>query len=296
MDFIFAPPEQTEKDCLVQGDLLVRNAGLQSVLAQAHGYYATAPDYNYFLVLTQSCDLVRRPTKPKARYITLAAVRPLSLVIERFLEKIRHDYQFPIMLCQKDHEIRARQLLERLLHNVEDGFFFLKKDSHPTIDQDLCVFLPLSVAVRSDHYDACLEAKVAQLDHIFAAKVGWLTGNMYSRVATPDVEEIIDGADEFKEAFYREVLLDHTAWLSSHQLKELKTLVAAWKRDNPSASMDETLGRQLLEQVPSVKAIAVSRIVQLLTDAKILDKSTGQPNAVRNILMSDVFLGKLVNS
>ncbi len=103
MDFIFAPPEQTEKDCLVQGDLLVRNAGLQSVLAQAHGYYATAPDYNYFLVLTQSCDLVRRPTKPKARYITLAAVRPLSLVIERFLEKIRHDYQFPIMLCQKEN-------------------------------------------------------------------------------------------------------------------------------------------------------------------------------------------------
>jgi hypothetical protein len=179
---------------------------------------------------------------------------------------------------------------------VEDGFFFLKKDSHPAIDQDLCVFLPLSVAVRSDHYDACLQAKVAQLDHIFAAKVGWLTGNMYSRVATPDVEEIIDGADEFKEAFYREVLLDRTAWLSSHQLKELKNLVAAWKKDNPSASIDETLGRQLLEQVPSVKSIAVSRVVQLLTDAKILDKSSGQPNAVRNILMSDVFLGKLVNS
>src|ERR1700682_4541608 len=155
MDFVFAPPEQTEKNSLVQGDLLVRNAGLQSILSQAHGYYATAPDYNYFLVLTQSCDLVRRRSRPKARYITLAAARPLTLVIDRFLAKIRHDYQFPVMLCQKDQEIRARQLLERLLHNTEDGFFFLKKDSHPAIDQDLCVFLPLSVAVRAEHYEAC---------------------------------------------------------------------------------------------------------------------------------------------
>ena len=123
MEFVFATPEQTERNNLLQGDLLVRNEGLQSILSQAHGYYATAPDYSYFLVLTQSCDLVRRRSKPKARYITLAAARPLALVVDRFLAKIRHNYEFPVMLCQKDREISARQLLERLLHNTEDGFF-----------------------------------------------------------------------------------------------------------------------------------------------------------------------------
>src|ERR1035437_4182653 len=100
MDFVFASPEQTEQNSLLQGDLLVRNEELQSILSQAHGYYAAAPDYNYFLVLTQSCDLVRRRSKPTARYITLAAARPLTLVVDRFLATIRHDYQFPIMLCQ----------------------------------------------------------------------------------------------------------------------------------------------------------------------------------------------------
>ena len=158
------------------------------------------------------------------------------------------------------------------------------------------MFLPLSVAVRADHYDACLQAKVAQLDHIFAAKVGWLTGNLYSRVATPDVEEVLDNAETFKELFYRDVLLDRTAWLSSPQLKELKNIVSDWKKANPETRIDETLGRQLLEQVPSVKAIAVSRIVKLLAEAKILDKATAQDDIAKNLLMSDAFLGKLVIS
>jgi hypothetical protein len=89
-------------------------------------------------------------------------------------------------------------LLERLLHNTEDGFFFLKKDSHPELIEDLCVFLALSVAIRADQYEACLTAKIAQMDHIFAAKVGWLVGNLYSRIGTPDVEEKIANSDEYK--------------------------------------------------------------------------------------------------
>lgn len=294
MEFVFAPAEQADKRNLLQGDLLVRNDGLRTVLAEAHGYYATAEDYRYFLVLTQSCDLVRRGgRRPKSRYITLAAARPLSLVVDRLLAKTKFDFDFPIMLCQKDHETRARQLLERLLHNTEDGLFFLKRESHPALDEDLCVFLALSVALRADHYDACLQAKIGQLDQIFSAKVGWLTGNMYSRVATPDVEEEMDGAEEFKETFYREALLDRTAWLNPPQLRELKDLVKRWRKAKPGEILDEDAAKQILEEVPSNKELAVGRILKLLVEAKIVEGGSAGEASARNLLLSDQYLGKL---
>ena len=75
------------------------------------------------------------------------------------------------------------------------------------------MFLALSVALRISHYDACIGAKVAQLDDVFQAKVGWLTGNLYSRVGTPDLEEKEDDAERIKEQFYEDVLRSRTVWL-----------------------------------------------------------------------------------
>jgi hypothetical protein len=296
MDFLFAKDAETDWENLAQGDLLVRNSGLQTALAQAHQYYASAPDYSHFVVLTQSCDLVRRSGKCRTRYITLAAARPLSVVTERFLAKISYAYdEFPITLCKKDEEIRARQLLERLLHNTEDGFFFIKKESHASVAEDLCVFLPLSISIRTDHYGACLDAKIAQLDEIFSAKIGWLTGNLYSRVATPDVEEKMANAGEFKEAFYKEALFENTAWLAPAQLKLLKKSAAAWQRSNPGAAIDTDAARALLEEVPSIQEIAIERAVSLLCQKKIIDSTTGADVAARNLLLSDPVLNKLIN-
>ena len=76
MDFIFTKPNDVDYGSLRQGDLLIKNPHLKAAIAEAHKYYADTPDYTHFLVLTQSCDLVRRGKKPpKSRYITLAAAQ-----------------------------------------------------------------------------------------------------------------------------------------------------------------------------------------------------------------------------
>ncbi len=49
-----------------------------------------------------------------------------------------------------------------------------------------CAFLALSVALKIEHYDLCLAAKIAQLTGEFQAKLGWLVGNLYSRVGTKE--------------------------------------------------------------------------------------------------------------
>lgn len=70
---------------LMQGDILRKTPEIDRVLNEAHPYYFQNKNNKYLIVLTQSCDLVRRPENDPcaARYISIAPVRPLSLVIER---------------------------------------------------------------------------------------------------------------------------------------------------------------------------------------------------------------------
>jgi len=78
---------ELERESLQQGDVLLRTASIDALLKEIHPHY-TKEDYRYLMVLTQTCDLVRRlgsaeGKRCKARYISVAAVRPLERVIAR---------------------------------------------------------------------------------------------------------------------------------------------------------------------------------------------------------------------
>ncbi len=296
MDFIFAPSAETVWDTLHQGDVLEKSDALKNAVAQAHPYYADAADYTHFLVLTQSCDLVRRNGKAKSRYIVLAAMRPLSLVIDRLVEKHRYsDLDFPLQLCQKDRERGVTQTLERLLHNTEDGHFFVRALSHPNIKSDLCGFLALSIALRIDHYDACISSKIAQMAEVFQAKLGWLTGHQYSRVATPDIEEKLSDPEEYKRRFYSEVLYGQTAWLTSLQYKMLKSKVVEWKKENPGVALDEGTARALIDQVPPDMEILADRIVNQFVQSKLIEKKDDVVMKAKNLIANDRLIQRVVS-
>ena len=165
LDFIFA--KEINKKNLLQGDMLQKTQRLIDAVQQAHRYYADAEDYRFYMVLTQSCDLVKREgRKPKARYITIAAVRPLDVVVKREITRYSEPIKdFPIPVYRKENEFGVKNYLERLLHNTQekDGLFFIRRGSDAAFSEDYCVFLHLSIALRIDHYETCLAAKVAQL-------------------------------------------------------------------------------------------------------------------------------------
>src|SRR6266567_6106288 len=72
---------------LCQGDVLKKTDVIRAVLEQVHPHYLK-DDYTHFVVLTQTCDLVRREGgRCGSRYITLAAVRPLEVAVRRELLK-----------------------------------------------------------------------------------------------------------------------------------------------------------------------------------------------------------------
>lgn len=295
-EFLFAQDQDFRSDQLQQGDLLFKDDSLSKALGEAHSYYADAPDYTHLLVLTQSCDLVRRgKSGPKSRYITLAAVRPVGILTKRLKERYADKkLDFPVPIFRKNQERLVADVIEKLLHNTADGYFFIPKDSHPAVNENLCAFLSLSVALRASHYDVCLESKVAQLENVFQAKLGWLTGNQYSRVGTPDIEEQSPNADQIKEQFLEDLLYDKCAWLNSLQVQKLKSLISEWEVQNPGQVLHEPIAYELLGQVPDPADILAEKIADKLLKAGLI-KEKGR-EATLNLLRNDVSLKQSVTA
>lgn len=178
---------------LCQGDVLQRTEDLTQVLKEVHPYFLNE-QYKYFMVLSQSCDLVRRNGSTcKTPYITLAAIKSYNDFIEKKLvkEKYAEIFEGFLIMDEKKKE-RAYQLIERIYNNTEPEYFFLYKDDTLHFSESMIAFLKLSIAIKSsEHYEKCLNAKIIELSDEFKAKLGWLVGNMYSRVGTSDWEEIM---------------------------------------------------------------------------------------------------------
>ena len=170
-----------------QGDLLEITDDLQGILNQYHPHYASNPDYPFLIVITQSCDLAFRDGKCASRYISLAAVRPLETLIEQEIERQSTssiEKNLKIFPGHKRHWME--DFIAKLLNNNLPEYFYLEPESAVGIGKPYVAYLALSIAIKSDNYQTCKEARFARLQEIFGAKLGWLVGNMYSRVATPD--------------------------------------------------------------------------------------------------------------
>lgn len=181
---------QPQGETLHQGDLLKRTKKLEAVLEEFHKYYHAKDDYTHFLVLSQSCDLALC----KGDYITLCAVKPLSAFIETELRDNKLQSEFAQqastdghLVCEENKKERLLNILSKLLNNNDPHSFFLRNAPNFGLREDSCACLRLSSAIlMNEHYNKCLEARCLSLTEEFRAKLGWLVGNIYSRVATQD--------------------------------------------------------------------------------------------------------------
>ncbi|WP_288806307.1 hypothetical protein [uncultured Novosphingobium sp.] len=294
-DFIFEPNGRINKSALVQGDLLRRTADLAAMIGEAHSYYAEAPDYSHFLVLTQSCDLVRRKGSCKAPYITICAVRPLSLFVEREFAKYSQPIPgFPIMVGDLKESILARQLLERVMNNTVDGIFFIPRGAAPGVNEHLCAFLPLSIALRAEHYDKCLAAKVGQATEIFGAKIGSLTSALYARIATTDFTEQHGqkAAEAYRKSFFEELGYRSIAWLSPFQRDQLSRQVSevVGAGGNGLANAE---AKAILKALPSEVDALATRAVEILKSRKLVQDDPDILRKAANFLKNDGEFRKL---
>lgn len=250
MHWTYAP---TDTATLCQGDVLDRTVFIDGLLAQFHPYY-TAARAPYLMVLTQSCDLVRRPNC-NAEYITVCPIRPLEVALTRELAALIARSKRSAPQCVDgsagpivSESIRAQfsMAVERLLNNNHGSYFFLKADGAAGVPVDACAFLHVCFTVRASHYSDVLHAKVGQLASVFQAKLGDLVGEIYSRVGTEDWSEDEDRRKVYDSLHRR--CMETAEWVPHKLFDAAAGAVAAAGKELDEAGFREALRAPVVQQ------------------------------------------------
>jgi hypothetical protein len=283
----FTYEDELDHRCLHQGDVLKRTPAVENILRTVHPHYFNNPDYKYFAVLTQTCDLVRGEKRRPSRYITIAAVRPASVTLARFAESLAYNAVEQALriadISRRDRQLR--QFVGRLLNNNEDEYFFLYREPKAGLYEDHCVFLRLSIAVKSElHYENLLLAKVLQLKEAFEHKLGYILGRTYSRVGTEDWVPNHDdeGAFERRVGSYVNAV-ESIQWLDrdTHRavVRKLEAMPPAeWTQENLARVLEEVIESRETRRGRLLEILQGELAKLSLNDAVIAKAKTAMAN------------------
>lgn len=287
MHFTYEP--KIDSTSLKQGDVLKKTPELIKLLEEIHPHYAE-DDYLYFQVVTQTCDLVRRNGGHcKSRYITIAAVRSLDLIIRRVIEDFTDKVAFKEQLfCSTKHKGMLVEFFKKLFNNNDSNHFFLKAAPENELYHDCCTQLHLSISIRAyEHYDVCLKAKRVELKENFRAKLGWMVGNLYSRVGTVDyVPTAIPNNSAFN-AFIDEQMNGYVGWIEQGNYTKFKQKV------NSANSIDE-INEAISIEKNQLKEKQLVQLVSVISKSAVLDAS--QQEAIKNVLAQNPLIQKVLNN
>ncbi len=111
------------------------------------------------------------------------------------------------------------------------------------------------MAFRSDHYELMRDARCGRLQSEFANKLGWLVGNLYSRVGTPDWPK-----DELKKKIKKCLELDgKTEWIPENALQHIK------KEFGQGLAREELLEKAKIK-IPSFKDKGIERVLKMVAE------------------------------
>jgi hypothetical protein len=261
--------EDLDGTCLCQGDIIDRSKEIVALLRKYHASFADHPDFKHFLVLTHTCDLFRRNAgHPSARYITISAVRPIRDAILFEAKKYQDWWQEPQKIIDSKSFDQLLLFTESLLDNNIKNYFYLHEDVSLSMSLPCCAFLSLSVALKATHYDTLLNNKIAQLKEPFRAKLGWLVGDMYSRVGTKEWDEHYGKNKARKESssLLKGIFINLDKEKIEKGLQKLSS-----EKDLTSYSPQEIYEHIVSTKLISTRKRFAKRTEELLDDLKLID-------------------------
>jgi hypothetical protein len=248
---------------LLQGDVLLRTPELDQVLKEVHPHFFQKAKNLYFMILSQSCDLVRG--REKTPYITIAPVRSLDAAIARFVAEVSAVADAPsdLPVLTAKSKTKLAEFLRRVINNNESAYFYLES-AGTMLSQDCCAFLRLGVGLKIEHYDLCVNAKILQLEDNFQSKLGALIGQMYSRVATRDWDH------EALETKIKGLLSQSAYYIPDERLASVRDEIKRSVDVNSSYRLTESELRRILSQkVVSKRDQVLARVSALATELKL---------------------------
>jgi hypothetical protein len=278
-------------DRLEQGDILKKTDELQSLLAKYHPYYAEHKDNKFFVVLTQSCDLVLRGESCKAHYISLAPVRPLKVILKRHFEGKLDNVGVGAQPFAT-HKVRTslEQFLQRLFNNNEPSFFYYENAHQSGIYEEMCAMLALPISLKSEHYQTLRAAKLAGITDVFQAKLGWLVGQMYSRVGTPDIQP--ETLSQKVKTYTEGVAI----WLEEGNAKSLRVLVEEYKTQTAGGVVGRNDLATMISMIPKRKNLAIDAVLGVVASQGLIGETSSQRTKLRRALENNSDFSKLFSN
>lgn len=183
---------------LQQGDIIRPNAQLLLTINE-FAHYFSDPKYVAFAITTQTCDMVLRNEKCSSPYITLSPIRLLREMLQQVLESLYEPLASGIF--STEFKFEARKLLDRIVNQNEQalGLFYLHPDADLELGEAAVIALRVGIALRSCHYDEMCASRIGRLKAEYQSRLGWMVGNLYSRVAVPGWEDRTGGKRLQKE-------------------------------------------------------------------------------------------------
>lgn len=200
----------------------------------------------------------------------------------------------------EDGRAEIYELIERIINQNEQtlGLFYLEPDGDLKLAVGAVALLRVTIALRAQHYEDLKNARIGRLKSPFRNKLGWLAGNLFSRVDTPDwpeeigkkeadkkVEKIFKDIDEAAENIWVPRQLLDTALATDQSINDLprERLAQAIHAYAPKAPHLEALGRvkelapPLLDLIafPDLKAAAEQVKASRAYSRLIADAITG---------------------
>jgi len=285
------------KSDLLQGDIVEPTENLRSILQEVHPHFLD-PKYTAFLLVTQSCDLAVRKGRCNTRYLNIAVVRPIEAVLHDFLTHVCRPVVEGVYLQETKAE--AYRLLERLFNQNEQalGLFYF----HPDVEAGIAVpsvsLLRVTVTLRVEHYGILRQARRGRLCAEFRSKLGWLVGNLYSRIGTQDwsepperskdLESLVKQYLDAGEPCYGPVWVPET-WVIA--AREQGVEVERLERDKAASTLEAhrpapaktqvvaQVLRVLKEVVPAIDEHTLTRIKHRLGNDSLLAKAVRSAKA-----------------
>ncbi|KAF0118184.1 MAG: hypothetical protein FD151_2221 [bacterium] len=282
------------QDHLQQGDILEPTQELRDILSSVHPHFLD-PKYTAFLIVTQSCDIVcRKGGLPDTRYINIAVVRPLETVLHNFLSQVCECIVDGVYL--KESKADAHRLMERIFNQNEQalGIFYLHPDVNAGIDTPSVSLLRVKVTLRVEHYEVLRKARRGRLSSDFRSKLGWLVGNLYARIGTPDWTD-----SEDKKKQLENLIRD---WIDAEEDLAPKWVPRLWVESAKKKGVElegipkNQIYRVLSEHRPlKAKEQAVEHVLRLIREADI---GISEDNLLRigNRLNNDELFTKAIKS
>jgi hypothetical protein len=268
----FTYKDPIDVDSLHQGDIINRTPEVESIIKKVHPHYFEKNDYKFFMVITQTCDLVKRNGECSSRYITIAAVRPLELAIEREIKRIQYsEIEKKLSICNEKQKFKIEQFLERLLNNNASEYFFLYKEPDKGMVDDYCAFLRLTIAIKSElHYETLLNAKILQLKMSFQHKLGYLVGNCYSRIATEDwAPNHIDKVDFLQKIRNYIDMVESVTWIKQDLCDYVIKKISGLDPEHQTMEMVDELISERKKQKDLKQRDVLEMIAQTLSELDI---------------------------